>query len=389
MANSPAFVADEARRLEEFPILRERIFLAHAGVTSLPKCAADAMHAHISASCEHHQEFGDVMRDIGRTRAISAKLIGADAKEIALLGPTSLGLSLFANGLDWHEGDEVVCYRDDYPSNVYPWTNLTQQGVRIVELKPEAAGKITPELVEAALTPRTKLVALASCHFLTGWRIDVDTIGAMLQARGIRFSLDAIQTLGAFPTLVKFVDFLSADAHKWMLGPLSIGIVYVAEERFAECRPTLLGSWNIKSPNFVSQPEIEFYETAQRYEPGVLNVTGIYGMKASLEMLLGVGIDEVARLILDVSDYLHGELAELGFEFLSAPRDHAWRSGIVTARHPKKSSAELFAALEKANIVASLRANRAGEEWLRFSPHFYNTRGDMERVVAGLKTALA
>ena len=388
MANRPAFVADEARRLEEFPILRERVFLGHAGVTSLPKCAADAMRAYISASCEHHQEFGDVMRDIARTRAAGAKLIGADAKEIALLGPTSLGLSLFANGLDWRAGDEVVCYRDDYPSNVYPWTNLARQGVRIVELKPEAPGRITPELVEAALTPRTRLVALASCHFLTGWRIDVDTIGALLQARGIRFSLDAIQTLGAFPTSVKSVDFLSADAHKWMLGPLAIGIVYVAEERFAECRPTLLGSWNIKSPNFISQPDIEFHETAQRYEPGVLNVAGIYGMKAALDMLLDVGIAEVSGLILEVRDYLHGELENLGFEFLSAPRDHPWRSGILTARHAGKSSPELFAALEKANIVASLRNDRAGGEWLRFSPHFYNTRGDMDRVVAAVKSAL-
>lgn len=388
MANSPEFIADEARRLEEFPILKERIFLGHAGVTSLPRCAADAMRAHISASCEHHQEFGDVMRDIARARVTCAKLIDADSKEIALLGPTSLGLSLFANGLDWKEGDELVCYFDDYPSNVYPWTNLERLGVRIINLKPERLGQLTPELVEAALTPRTKLVALASCHFLTGWRIDVDTIGTLLQSRNILFSLDAIQTLGAFPTSVKHVDFLSADAHKWMLGPLAIGIVYVAKERFEECRPTLLGAWNVKSPNYVTQAKIQFEETAQRYEPGVLNVTGIYGMKAALEMLLDVGIDEVARLILETRDYLHSHLAELGFDFLSAPIDHPWRSGIVTARHPNKPSAELFAALEKANIVASLRNNRAGEEWLRFSPHFYNTRGDMDLVIAAIKSEL-
>lgn len=385
MASSLDFLAGETRRLAEFPILRERLFLAHAGVTPLPRRAADAMRAHIAASCEHHQEFGEVMRDIARTRVVCGKLIGADAREIALLGPTSLGLSLFANGLDWREGDEVVCYPDDYPSNVYPWTNLTRLGVRIVELQPDVPGRITPERVEAALTPRTRLVALASCHFLTGWRIDVDAIGAMLQARDIRFSLDAIQTLGAFPTSVQFVDFLSADAHKWMLGPLSIGIVYVSEKRFAECRPTLLGAWNVKSPNFIAQPEIEFQETAQRYEPGVLNVTGIYGMKAALEMLLEAGIETVAERILDVRDCLHGGLEELGFEFLSAPRDNPGRSGILTARHPKKSSAELFAALEKASIVASLRNDRAGGEWLRFSPHFYNTRPEMERVIHSLK----
>jgi cysteine desulfurase/selenocysteine lyase len=82
------------------------------------------MQNHVEASCAHHQEFGDVLRDVARTRGVCAKAIGAHADEIALLGPTSLGLSLFANGLDWKPGDELVCYADDYPSNVYPWTAL-------------------------------------------------------------------------------------------------------------------------------------------------------------------------------------------------------------------------------------------------------------------------
>jgi selenocysteine lyase/cysteine desulfurase len=372
--------ATEGERCREFPVVESGIFLAHAGVTILPRRAADAMSAHAQASCRHHQEFGDVLRDVARTRAVCANLIGADASEVALLGPTSLGLSLFANGLNWTPGDELLYYGDDYPSNVYPWMALQERGVVIRRLQPAVAGGITPELVEAAITPRTRLVALASCHFLSGRRIDVDAIGRMLQSRGVLFSLDAIQTIGAAPISVKYVDFLSADAHKWMLGPLAIGIVYVAKRNFEICRPTLLGAWNVKSPDFVAQDDIVFEETARRYEPGVLNIAGMYGMKASLEMLSEVGIDRVQASILDCRDFLESCLSEMGFEFLSPRADDPLRSGILTARHPVTESARLFGALEAANITASLRSNRAGEKWLRFSPHFYNTRSEMSRV---------
>ena len=373
--------ASEAERAYEFPVVESGIFLAHAGVTILPRRAADAMSAHAQASCRHHQEFGDVLRDVARARAVCANLIGADASEVALLGPTSLGLSLFANGLNWASGDELLYYGDDYPANVYPWMALQDRGVVIRSLRPDVAGGITPELVEEAITPRTRLVALASCHFLSGRRIDVDAIGRMLQARGVLFSVDAIQTIGAAPISVKYVDFLSGDAHKWMLGPLAIGIVYVAKRNFEICRPTLLGAWNVKSPDFVAQDKIVFEDTARRYEPGVLNIAGMYGMKASLEMLSEIGIDRVQASILDCRDYLESRLSEMGFEFLSPCAPDPLRSGILTARHPRKDGSRLFAALEAANITASLRSNRSGEKWLRFSPHFYNTRSEMDRVV--------
>jgi cysteine desulfurase/selenocysteine lyase len=383
-----ALFADEAGRRTAFPVAEEQIFLGHAGVTPLPRCAAEAMTAHVQASCRNHQEFGEVLRDIERTRVVCADFIDADKTEIALLGPTSLGLSLFANGLTWQPGDELVCYEDDYPANVYPWTALASKGVVVRFVKPDRPGRITPDDVRRELSPRTRLVALASCHYLTGWRIDVDAIGALLQERGILFSVDAIQTLGAFPLSVRHVDFLSADAHKWMLGPMAIGIVYVARRNFERCQPTLLGAWNIRSPQFIAQKTISFYETAQRYEPGVLNITGMYGMKASLDMLAAAGAEAVSGSILSVADHLHGRLEELGFEFLSPSRDEPLRCGIVTARHPRSAAADLFAALEKARITASLREDRAGVPWLRFSPHFYNTHAEIDRVASVLKSAL-
>ena len=374
--------ADEAARRLAFPIVEHSSFLGHAGVTILPRCAADAMRDHVEASCLRHQEFGEVLRDVARTRAVAALAVGGHADEVALLGPTSLGLSLFANGLDWVPGDELICYGDDYPANVYPWTALDSRGVIIKKLTPNAPGRITPELVAEAITRRTKLVALASCHFLSGWKIDIDAIGTLLRERGVLFSVDAIQTVGSAPFSVANVDFLSADAHKWMLGPLAIGIVYVARRNFEVCRPTLLGAWNVKSPDFMAQEEIAFEETARRYEPGVLNIAGIYGMKASLEMLLAHGLDRVEDAILDARDYLQGLLREKGFEFLSPNEQDPLRSGILTARHPRIESGELFAKLEAGRVVASLRSLRDGSKWLRFSPHFYNTREEMARVAA-------
>ncbi|MFA7233323.1 MAG: aminotransferase class V-fold PLP-dependent enzyme [Terrimicrobiaceae bacterium] len=384
-----SWFTDENLRLDSFPVARERIFLAHAGVTILPRCAADAMRDHVEAACLHHQEFGDVLRDVARARGVCAKAIGAHADEIALLGPTSLGLGLFANGLDWKPGDEIVCHGDDYPSNVYPWMALASRGVVIRHVRPDVPGRITPDAVEAALTGRTRLVALASAHFLSGWRIDVDAIGKLLRSRGVLFSVDAIQTVGAEPFSVENVDFLSADAHKWMLGPLAIGIVYVARRNFELCRPTLLGAWNVRSPDFVAQKDIVFEETARRYEPGVLNITGMYGMKASLEMLLAAGLGNVRSSILQVRDALQGQMREMGFVFLSPGEAEPLRSGILTCRHPAQDSAGLFSKLEEAGIVASLRADRDGVRWIRFSPHYYNSLGEMDRVAGVLRAEIA
>ncbi len=378
MAN---FFPDESERQRLFPVCKSKIFLGHAAVTALPACVADAMCAHVRQSCEMPQEFGDVLRDVKDARRVCAEFIGAEADEIALLGPTSLGLSLFANGIPWQAGDEVICYAGDYPANVYPWIDLRRRGVVMKMLQPARPGEITPELVAAALTPKTKLVALASCHFFSGYRIDVDAIGKLLHARGVLFSLDAIQTLGAFPLSVEHVDFLSADAHKWMLGPVAIGIVMVKKQHFDLCRPTLLGAWNVVSPNFQAQDEVRFVPTAQRYEPGVLNIAGIYGMKAAIEMLLRHGTQRIAERILELTAHLAAALRARGFE-IHSPSDGAAASGITTFRHESRSMAEMHAKLDAAGVVSSLRHDHEGREYLRFSPHFYNTEAELDTALA-------
>ena len=383
MIQLPEILGDEALRTRLFPVVQNRVFLAHAGVTVLPQAAADALHWFADRSVEDHQETGEIWRRVLQTRRITAGLIGAQENEIALLGPTALGLNLVADGLAWQPGDEVVCYQDDYPANVYPWMKLAARGVKVIFLQPSRPGVITAELVEASLTPKTRLVALATAHFLSGFRIDVDEIGRRLHARGILFCLDAIQTLGAFPLSVAEVDFLSADSHKWMLGPMGAGIFYVKERNFEKLRPGLLGSWNVQSPNFIAQDRIEFYEGARRYEPGSLNIPGILAMRAAVELLQEIGVDQVARRLLELRRYLMSRMQKMGFRpygLEELPEAHT--SGIMGFQYPAGSDVErLQGLLTERKISVSYRHNRAGETLLRVSPHFYNTEAELDRFL--------
>ena len=390
-----SIINDESLRREMFPVAAERIFMGHAGVCPLPAVARDAMNTFCALGSTGAQENAWSNGQALKARQVAARLIGAHADEIALLGPTALGLSLVANGMPWRDGDEVVFYPDDYPSNVYPWMSLAERGVKPVMLEAEKHGVITWEVVERALTPKTRLVSLASCNFLSGYRIDVNRIGKHLHERGILFCLDAIQTLGAFPTTVAHVDFLSADSHKWLLGPMAAGIVYVKREHQDMLRPSLLGAWNVVSPGFVAQDTIRYEASARRYEPGALNLPGIVGMVASMELLMECGIDAVGRRLLNLNSLLAGEMKKAGFRLIVDYMDgmdamdplREGASGIVTVTHPDKDMKAMFKHLDANDVTASLRQDRAGTMYIRFSPHFYNTEEEIDRVHGLVRTS--
>jgi selenocysteine lyase/cysteine desulfurase len=258
--------------------------------------------------------------------------------------------------------------------------------VKPVTLQLNRQGVITWDVIERALTARTRLVSLASCHFLSGYRIDIDGIGKGLHERGILFCVDGIQTLGAFPIRVEHVDFLSADSHKWLLGPSGAGIVYVKRQHQEMLRPSLLGAWNVVSPGFVAQETMRYETGGRRYEPGALNLPGIAGMAASMQMLMDLGIDSIGKRLLGLRTVLLERLCESGFRPFSDWADYSdgpqcGGSAIVTVTREGTDLKALYKRLEGENIVVSLRQDRAGTGYLRFSPHFYNTVDEIDRVV--------
>jgi len=375
---------DEAWRRDTFPACRDRIFLAHAAVTAVPQPAVDAMKDFNTASSTGELDYSHVLlKQMDSVRKSGARLLECNADEVALLGPTSLGLSLVANGIDWREGDEIITYLDDYPANVYPWKKLEEQGVKVVYLAPERVGEITPELVAAAISPKTRMLALASNNFLSGYRLDVEAVSELAAKQDILFCLDAIQTVGAFPSDAKLVDFLSADSHKWMLGPMTAGLFFVKRLRFEMLEPTLIGAWNVKSPNFIAQDAVDFEPGARRYEPGVLNAQGLLGMEASMDLLTGIGIEKVAERLLKLKEHLIEGLEDQGFKTIG-PKSGPNASGITSFTRLEKTNSipTLFQSLAENGVVASFRHDREGVPYIRFSPHFYNTHAEIDRVLS-------
>src|SRR6185369_1640899 len=208
---------DEELRRREFPVAQDRIFLAHAGVCPLPARVVRAITDYTREASTGDQEKFIFPTILNEGRELAGKLLHCQPEEVAFVGPTSLALSLVASGLKFRRGDNVLIYFDDYPANVYPWMALAEQGVEVRLMNTRGLGLIRAMDVMGQVDENTRLVALASCHFISGFRIDLSAIGKYLRERRILFCVDGIQTVGAFPTTVEHVDMLAADAHKWML----------------------------------------------------------------------------------------------------------------------------------------------------------------------------
>ncbi len=376
-----AILSNEELRQHEFPVVKEKIFLGHAGVCPLPRRVSEAI-AHYATLCTlGDQEALIPPARIQKFRENAARLLCAQPDEIAFVGPTSLGLSFVASGLSWKKGDNILIYFDDYPSNVYPWMALAEKGVQVRLMNIRELGKIRSLDVMGQVDENTRLVALASNHFIAGYRIDIRAIGEFLRQRNILFCLDAIQTLGAFPTTVENVDFAAADAHKWLLGPCAAGILYVRKAVQEKLRPTVFGWHNVSCPNYTAQETIVHPTNARRYEAGSENLLGLVGLNAAIEMLLEIGIENISAELLRKRKWLVPALQKKGFMVLQADAPPENASAITSFYRENFDLSALHKKLEDTNIITSLRADRTGRRYIRLSPHFYNTDSELNRVL--------
>jgi selenocysteine lyase/cysteine desulfurase len=374
-------LANEVLRNEEFPVTRDKVYLAHAGDCPLPQRVARAIAQYAQNATTGDQEALIFPGALNDGRKLAARLLNCQEEEVAFVGPTSLGLSFIASGLKFRRGENILVYHDDYPSNVYPWMALAGQGIEVRLLNTRGLGVIRPRDVMGQVDEHTQLVALASCHFVSGFRLEHAAIGQCLRERKILFCLDAIQTLGAFPTTVEYVDFLAADAHKWLLGPCGAGVLYVRRELQEKLNPPIYGWHNVRCPNFVAQEEIVHRSGAKKFEAGSQNLLGLVGLMAGMDLILDVGVANIAAELLRKRAWLVPALQAKGYTVLNADAAPENASGIVTFTRPETDLPALHQKLLEANIVTSLRADRSGRRYLRFSPHFYNTDAELQRVM--------
>jgi selenocysteine lyase/cysteine desulfurase len=374
-------VSNEELRRHEFPVAQRQAFFGHAGDCPLPRRVAEAISNYAIQCTTGDQETFVFPMILTKGRKLAADLLRCQPDEIAFVGPTSLALSFIASGLKFRRGQNILIYFDDYPSNVYPWMALAEEGVEVRLMNTRGLGFIRDIDVMGQVDENTKLVALASCHFISGFRINISGIGKFLRERNILFCVDAIQTLGAFPLSVEYVDFLAADAHKWLLGPCGAGLMYVRKSAQQFLNPPIYGWHNVRSPNYVAQEQIVFRSNAQKYEAGTHNLLGAVGLVAAMELILEVGVENIAGELLRHRGILVPGLLEKGWQVVHSNAANEASSGITSFYRSGADLVSLHQKLLDAGIYTSLRTDRAGQNYIRVSPHFYNTQQEIERLL--------
>jgi selenocysteine lyase/cysteine desulfurase len=368
--------ADLARYRSEFPVRERLIYLNHAGVAPLCRRAADAMK-HLAGDALNFGSFhyGEWLETYEGVRRAAARLVNGDPREIAIVKNTSEGIATIANGIAWRTGDRIVAFREEFPANFFPWKKLEARGVCVDWLSIDDPLDRIDQAARGA-----RLLSISFVQYLGGRRADLDAIGEICRRRGCLYIVDAIQGLGAFPLDVRRagIHALAADGHKWLLGPEGCGILYISRDFQDQVEPVEFGWTNVAGYNDYASRDMALRPDAGRYECGTLNTIGCYGLRAAIEFLLEIGVENVAPVVQALGDRIADGVRRKGYEVL-AERTPATGAGIVSFRKAGVEAARIVRHLLSRNIVAAPR-----QGWVRVSPHFYIAPEDIDRMLEEL-----
>ncbi|MFW2330850.1 MAG: aminotransferase class V-fold PLP-dependent enzyme [Nitrospinota bacterium] len=367
----------------EFDFLEGYTFLNSAGVAPISNSATNGMKKFLnSGSWEGDSYFRLRANTIEDCRKLAGSIIGADSSEIAFVRSTSEGISLVASGLEYLPDDEVLISNLEYPSNVYPWLNLEQDQVKTVMIK-SIDGKIDFDQFRNKMSPKTKLISTSSAQFATGFRPNLAKFSKIARDGGVLFLVDAIQTLGAFPIDVKSakIDFLTAGSVKWLCGPEGIGIFFCSSNMLEKLKLTKVGWNSVVDPLAFHKIDFRFKKSAARFEEGASNLLGIVGLHYALELILSIGVEDIANHILELGDIFIDEISSHPeYEIVSPVDNISTRSGIILFAPKDRSAIDvLLEKLSKNRIIVAKRG-----DGIRVSPHFFNTVDDIMRLVSFL-----
>ena len=380
----PAFSI--ANREEELPVLRDYTYLNAAFHGPIPISAVEAMNRSVEAlqfpgiaRDGVAEEYGAALAAAERgVRERLARRIGAKPEEIALTSNTSQGMNICAQGLACQPGDNVVIPADEFPSLTAVWLNLRQKGVE-VRIVPFDGARPTTDAIMAHVDGRTRAVSCSAITWSTGWRADLEALGTRCAERGVLLIVDGIQAVGVQDLDVKALR-LSAFAfhgYKWLMAGYGLGGLYVAPEALDRIAPIFVSDGAIVSDD---PGEQRWREGAQRYSLTNRNQTAFAALSASLDLQEGYGAREIAARTSALAEELYAGIgAHPGLRVVSAS-DPARRSAIIVfTTGSADGDAALVARLERAKIMVSLRPLG-----VRVSPHFYNTEGDIARLLDAL-----
>lgn len=324
-----------------------------------------------------------------RLRAAFAELIHAKADDVAVVAAASYGVSVAAANLPLSRGQAVLVAEDQFPSNVYPWRERAREaGAELVTVPRPMDGDWTRAVLEAIDHERSRvaIVALPNCHWTDGGLFDLVAIGDECRRRGICLSLDVTQSVGALPLDVRRVqpDFLTAATYKWLLGPYSLGLLYVSERWQAEGRP-LEHNWISRkdSEDFARlvNYEDEFAPGARRFDVGERsNFALVPGAEAAIRQILEWGVENLSQTLADVTDEIGRRALSLG---LAPPPKDKRAPHYIGLKFPGSLPVNLLEVLARRKVYVSIRGTS-----IRVTPHLYNDGRDVQSLFDALAEAL-
>jgi len=371
---------DDLRAL--FPITKHSIYLNHAAVSPPPTTTVDAVAAQLQDVVEngslHYRSWVAVKE---RARSLAAAMIGARPEQIAFMRNTSDGISTVANGMRWKAGENVVTFRREFPSNIYPWLRVRNAFGVDVRMADEINGRIDLDELIRLIDEKTRVVAISQVQYGSGFRADLERLGRAARKVDALLVVDVIQGMGVLPTDVEaeLIDVAAGACHKWLLTPEGIGVLYLSERARERIEPTLVGWVSVRDPEDYSNFDQEWREGALAWETGTAATALIHGLDASLRLLTEIGVERIASHLKEMTDYMCERLESRSYEVVSS-RKSGEDSQIVCIRHKGNQTAnELYSQLKKKGIITAPRGDR-----LRISPHIYNLRSDIDAMIDAL-----
>jgi len=312
-------------------------------------------------------------------RVCGARLIGADADELAVMTSVSAGVSALMSCFDFRGGRDTILVGDYAFPTVGQIAHAQEpRSARVVHV-PLVDGVTPAESFAALIDERTAIVALSHVSFRSGARQDnIAAIADMAHARGALVLLDSYQAIGSLPINVRQldVDFLVAGSLKYLLASAGLGFLYVRRALLPRLTPTALG-WFSQENIFA----MDIYHntpaaTARRFESGTPSVPNLYAGVAGMALVQQIGVANIEAHVRELTDHLIAGALELGCA-LATPQAPERRGAMVAIRARDVNA--LVARLAERGVVVSSR-----EQNLRVSPHFYNSHADIERLLEGL-----
>ncbi len=356
------------------------IYLNHAAVAPWPLQTAQAVKAFADENARQGSKDYDLwlLREKDLRKRLAQLINAPSTDEIALLKSTSEGLSIIAYGLPWKSGDNIVIPAEEFPSNRIVWQSLERSGVE-TRLIPVINVDDPEQALIDAMDSNTRLMSCSSVQYATGLRLDIERLGRACKHTSALFCVDAIQSIGAlqFDVQACQADFVVADGHKWMLGPEGSALFYCRKLLIEQLELKQYGWHMVQDVSDFNKKEWQPNETAQRFECGSPNMTGIMALHASISLLLDIGMGRVEKQVMENAAYLANKLAALENVEILSPLDDDRRSGIVLFRKSDADTEALYRHLQKHDVVCALRGNG-----IRFSPHFYTAFEKMDTAVS-------